>query len=417
MSAYEKRARAQQAKAVVGIDAGKRKHAMVIRPKDGRDTSPFMFAATRSGFEAAIAHLHLHVPSARPCEVLVAIEFAGYYGFTLAHYLRGLAFDVVSVLPKHTKQWKHVYHNQGLKSDAADAETITDLAAQGSFVTFPFMRQEYADLRYLVSQRERLTKLRGGAITRLKDVLQVVWPEFEQSCGNFNKATPLAILKAFPGPHAFLKAGKRRVLSVISKSSRGHHGEELYAELLLSAKETVALPGAQGCLKEELAHQIELIEVYEKQIETVEGLMSDALGRTPEAESLLSIPKLGAVAAAVFLGSIGDPRAYESYRQVLRVGGLSLITRTASGSNPGVPHLSKSGRPEMRRQMYMFAVRSVSREGVYRAYMERALRKNPKTPKKKVLVAIAREATRMMFKIALERRPFTAEAPRHRQPA
>ena len=187
--------------------------------------------------------------------------------------------------------------------------------------------------------------------------------------------------------------------------------------MLISAKETVALPGAQGCLKEELAHQIELIEVFERQIETVEAQMTAALAKTPEAEALLSIPKLGAVTAAVFLGSIGDPHAYESYRQVLRVGGLSLITRTASGSNPGVPHLSKSGRPEMRRQMYMFAVRSVSREGVYRAYMERALRKNPKTPKKKVLVAIAREATRMMFKIALERRPFTAEVPRHRQPA
>ncbi len=34
------------------------------------------------------------------------------------------------------------------------------------------------------------------------------------------------------------------------------------------------------------------------------------------------------------------------------------------------------------------------------------------TPKKKVLVGIARKATRMMFRVAVERRLYTAEPPR-----
>ena len=263
-----------------------------------------------------------------------------------------------------------------------------------------------------MSLRERLSKLRSGTIARLKDVLQVVWPEFERRFQNFGKKTPIAVLQAFPGPEAFLRAPKRRVLRVIHEASRGHLGEGLYNELAEAARGTVALPGAQGVLKEEIGLQLELLASYERQIETVERLMVEALQNAPEAEPLLSIPKLGPVTAAVFLGSIGDPRAYDSSRQALRVGGLSLIVTTASGLNPGKPRLSKRGRPELRRQMYMFAVRSVTKGGLYRAEFERALRANPKTPKKKLLVAIARKAARLMFRIARDRRLYTPEPPR-----
>jgi transposase len=109
----------------------------------------------------------------------VGIEFAGCYGFTFAHYLDQLGFQVVSVLPSATKRWKHVIHGQRLKTDPTDALVITDLLAQGQFVTCPFLQQTYADLRYLVAARERLS-LRGRAvICQVRSLLQVVFPECE----------------------------------------------------------------------------------------------------------------------------------------------------------------------------------------------------------------------------------------------
>jgi len=138
--------------------------------------------------------------------------------------------------------------------------------------------------------------------------------------------------------------------------------------------------------------------------------MHEALLRTPEGEPLLSIPKLGAVAAAVFLGSIGDPQSYESSRQALRVGGLSLVVRE-SGLQRGRPHLSKRGRPELRRQLYMFAGRSVTSGGIYRDAYLRLLEKNGGRPLP-ALVAIMRKAARLVFAVARERRPFTLEPPR-----
>jgi transposase len=155
-----------------------------------------------------------------------------------------------------------------------------------------------------------------------------------------------------------------------------------------------------------------MLATVQRQIAEVEARMQECLEATPDGRALLSIPKLGAPTAAVFLGSIGDPRAYQSSRQALRLAGLSLITSTASGMKLGQPRLSKRGRSELRRLMYMFAVRSVTKNGIFRAERDRALKANPKTPKKKVLIAVARKALRLMFNIAYERRLYTKEPPR-----
>lgn len=179
MISFPKRERAQQAAAVVGVDAGKFSHTLVIRPRGQADSKPFSFPTTRQGFEAAVAFLRQQAPAAELCKMLVGIEFAGNYGFTFAHFLAELGIPIVSVLPAHTKRWKDVAHNQPLKTDAKDVGTITDLLGQGHFVTFPFLAPAYADLRYLVAARERLSLLRRAVMTQLRTLLQVVFPEFE----------------------------------------------------------------------------------------------------------------------------------------------------------------------------------------------------------------------------------------------
>jgi transposase len=117
-----------------------------------------------------------------------------------AHYLHAQRYGIVSVLPSHTKRWKEVTHHQPLKTDAKDALGIVDLRAHGHFVGFPFLELPYAELRYLVSARERLRVLHRAGLTRLRTILQVVFPEFERLFGRFTKRTPLALLASFPGP-------------------------------------------------------------------------------------------------------------------------------------------------------------------------------------------------------------------------
>jgi transposase len=415
MISFAKRERAQKAAACVGVDAGKFSHTLVVRPQGRADTRAFATRTTRATYDEAAAFIQQHTAGAAPEATLVGIEFAGNYGFTFAHYLDQLGFQVVSVLPAHTKRWKEVAHNQPLKTDAKDAATITDLLAQGHFVAFPFLRPEYARLRYLSSGRERLSLLRRGGLTQLRTMLQVVFPEFEELFANVSKKTPMALLAAYPTPQSLLAAPKRAVLKLLRETSRGQHQDETYAHLLVAARSTLGLPGAQRSLRREIEQATERLELFARQITEVEELMVEALKDVPETASLLSIPMMGPVTAAIFLGAIGDPRAYESAEQILRVAGLSLVERS-SGILRGQKRISKRGRPLLRQAAYMFAVRSIRKDGLFRAEYDGLFARNG-GQSMKALGAVMRSALRLMYSVARDRRVFTAEPPLRRSAA
>jgi transposase len=412
MLSFAKRDRAQRAAAVVGVDAGKFAHTLVVRPRGGRDSKPFAFKTTRDGFDAAAQFVRERAGDSPISDILVGIEFAGSYGFTFAHYLDALGFQVVSVLPSDTKRWKEVAHHQALKTDAKDALGITDLVATGHFVSFPFLKPEYAALRYLVSGRERVALLRRATITRLKMVLELVFPEYESVFKHFLGRASLALLKAYPGPAALRAAPKRAVRALIKRESLNHLKQADYERLMAAAEGSLALLGAQGVLKDEIPMLVELIEVYDAQLAAYEDRMRAALERVPEDEFVLTVPNVAPVTAAVFLGSVGDPQAYESVKQVLKLAGLSLV-ESSSGVRQGKRRISKRGRPVLRRYAFIMAVRNVTKGGLFRAEYEALLARNGGR-KMPALTAIGRRMLALLFCIARERRPFQPDAPAKR---
>jgi transposase len=412
MSSFARRDRAQRAIAVVGVDAGKFHHVLVVRPHGLPDSKPLRFATDRTGFEQAVAYIRKQIGvSPVPDEILVGIEFAGSYGFTFAHYLNalGAGFSVVTVLPAHTKRWKEVTHRQPLKTDAKDAIGITDLAAQGHFVAFPFLATTYAELRYLLSARERVATLRRGVITRLRACLDVVFPEFPSFFASVTKPTARALLRAYPGPAALRAAPARAVVTLLKQLSHNHRGRPFYDRLVEAAVNTVAPPASQGAMRDEIPLLIDRLDLYEAQLRTIEAQMCLRLATLPAAQALLTIPNVAPVTAAVILGSLGDPRAYESSRQVLAVAGLSLVERS-SGILKGLKRISKRGRPVLRKHAYMFAVRSVHKGGIFRTEYEALLNRNGhKTIP--ALMAVARKGLKLLFAVAKSERPWTPTIP------
>ena len=415
MISFEQRQRAQQAAAVVGIDAGKFTHTLVVRPQGKPDTKPCTFTNTPTGFEEAVAFVVTATGGAPAGEILVGIEFAGHYGFPLAHYLHARGFPIVSVLAVHTKRWKDVAHNQALKTDAKDAASITDLVAQGHYVGFPFLGPAYADLRYLTAGRERLSVLRRAALTQLRSLLEVVFPEFEGIFRLLSKRTPLHYLLAYPSPAALLAAPRRQVLKLLHDQSRGHVGLQTYQTLVDAARTTLAVPQAQERLGEEVAMTVERLMLYDRQMTRLHARMRGVLHELPEAASLLSIPNVAPLSAAVFLGSVGDPRCYSSSREILKLAGLSLIEHS-SGLRRGSKHISKRGRTLLRRAVYLLAVRNVTRAGMFRATYEQLLQRNGGR-KLAALVAISRKILKLMYSVARDRRQWTPEPPRARRAA
>jgi transposase len=411
MSRFAKRERAVAAAAIVGVDAGKFRHALVVRPRGAADGRPFVFDTTRAGFDDALRHVQAAAPTAAPEQVLVGIEFAGCYGFTLAHFLHSRGFPVVNVLPSDTRRWKEVTHGRALKTDCKDAVGITDLVANGSYVGFPFLAPAYSELRYLVSARERFGTQRRATIARIRTTLQLVFPEFERLFPSFTKRTPLRLLDAYPGPASLLAASPAAVMKLLRRESRGKHAALTFERLLAAARTSLALEGAQQSLARELQLLIAQVQLYDAQLRHVEAAMVRQLDGLPEAAALCTVPGVRAVTAAAVLGAVGDPRAYDSSRQVLVVAGLDLV-ESSSGTHQGRRRISKRGRPELRRQLYMLAVRSVRRGGIARAAYDAHYARNGNIGKK-ALVPVMRALLRMLFRVARDRRSWSPSAPGH----
>lgn len=408
MLAHARRVQAATARAVIGVDAGKFSHTLVVRPKGGADSKPFTFEVSRAGFDEAAAFIRTSSGGADPAACLVGIEFAGTFGFTLAHHLHALGYPVVSVLPAHTKRWKEVTHHQPLKTDAKDAVGIVDLASHGHFVGFPFLAPAYAELRYLATTRARLVDLQRIALTRIRSLLHVVFPEFEQHFGRFTHRTPLAVLAAYPGPGAILAAAPSALTRLLRRQSRGQCGAEVAQALRASARTTVGLPHAQGALRAELPLLVTQYRLFQHQRQLVEAAMTEALRPLPEAAALCSIPLVAPVTAGIFLGAIGDPQVYHSAQEVLSVAGLTLVEHS-SGIRKGHQRISKRGRPLLRAACYMLAVRSIKVGGIFRAEYEGLVARNGGR-RLQAVVAVSRSALKLLFSIARDRRRFT-EAP------
>lgn len=407
---HRQRLRAQNAAAVVGVDAGKFVHALVVRPRGEPDSRPLSFRTDRKGFEKATAFIDQLTSGAPPEEVLIGIEFAGVYGFTLAHYLDRLGYPVVSVLPAHTKRWKEVVHGQALKSDEKDAANIADLVAQGRYAAFPFLEPIYAELRYLVRDRDTLVRLINRTVSQLKSRLQIVFPEFESVFKDFSKKTPLAVLEAFPTASAVLEASPGRLLRLLKNASRGQCGAKTRDALVAAARASVSLPGADPAGRQ-IRRLIRRMRLYRKQQAEVEREMEKALRQTPEGPHLLTVPMCAPVTASVFLGLVGSPRAYESSRQIVNLAGLHL-TSDQSGTRRGLVRLSKRGKPALRRQLFMFTLRNVRSDGIFRNEFLRLTEAEGRS-KKEAIVILERKAARLLFSIANERRDYAAEPPAH----
>src|SRR5512142_3121530 len=90
----------------VGVDAGKVFHKMVASGPDRARTKAVRVNVTREGFDGAFGWLRTQFPSVEPAQMLVAIEFAGHYGYTFAEFLRAQGCTIVTMPSVVTKRLK-----------------------------------------------------------------------------------------------------------------------------------------------------------------------------------------------------------------------------------------------------------------------------------------------------------------------
>ena len=379
---------------IVAIDIGKATDMGYCRCPSGKDIKPFEFGNNAEGFKKLWDRICWMKMSHQLEEVVVGFESTGAYGEPLVHYLIEKPVKLVQINPMHTKRMKDLQGNSPGKTDRKDPKVIADVIALGHALSVVIPEGAAAELRRLTLARERSLQRRTALYNQIQDLVFILFPEFLQVMKDVKTKTAQYLLSHYPMPQDIVKCGSETLASILKQVSRGKLGKERAQALYEVAQQSVGIKeGTRGILLEiEEIHSS--LEACNQFIDKMEEAMIPYLQQIPYSDSLLSVKGIGVVTAAGLIGEVADFRQFHTLREILKLAGLDLF-EISSGKHKGNRHISKRGRPLMRKLLYFAAINTVRKRGVmhvsYQRYLERGM------PKTKALIAIARKLLRILF--------------------
>ena len=354
-SLQEKLKRITQTTIIVGVDAAKEVHWARITDYRGVDLSrPIRVHNNIDGFENLLSKVETLRMKHECDKVVIGMEPSGHYWRALGWYLKlhGSRPILVGVNPYHTKQAKELNDNSQTKSDPKDAQVIAHLIRDGRCHDTYLPEGEYAELRHLNSERQRLMKQINRANNTLIALLDEFFPEYATVWGNVTCPTSLELLKTYTFP-SDIKAVEREVLLAdIKHASNGTEGVKLMEDMLQAASRSIGVKEGQKSVRLRVMSLIDELAYFRKKKDIVEAELEAVMDTLQLGKVLQSMLGVGPIISAAFLGEVGDISRFDSWKQVRSLAGLNLV-ENSSGKHKGKTKVSKRGRPYLRHMLYL----------------------------------------------------------------
>lgn len=392
---------------VVGIDVAKKKHyAQMVDQMGVPVGKPFSFHNTMDGFEHLECSIHQAQAKLGLEQVLIGFEPTGHYHKPLAQWLQDKGYIVVIVGTAVTKNHKEDLDNSPLKSDTKDATLIATLISQGNYLSLILPRAEFAELRVLTNtrrqQRMHLTRL----LNNVTALLDEFFPEFSTLFKDKLGLSSIWVMRNCPWPSDILAMPLETLAEKIKEASHFRQGLKKAQALQAAAKRSIGVTRGLASARRQLNLLLDGIQESRKRLEEIEAQMSNALIELGMVDSLLSIPGVGVITAASFLGEIGDPNQYTDWRQVQKLAGLNIVSRS-SGEHAGKSHISRRGRSGLRCLLFQATVCLVAKDPQFKALF-RYFQTRTRNPlcKMGALIAVSEKLLRIMFCLAQTGRTY-----------
>ena len=150
------------------------------------------------------------------------------------------------------------------------------------------------------------------------------------------------------------------------------------------------------------------IKFLEDRIEATEKEIQDLINQNPGLKSqqdlLTSIPGIADLTARTLLAEVGDFTAFENAPQLAAYAGLSPISHRSGSSVHKKIQVSKQGRAELRRCLYMPAIVALSSNPVIQSLAERMTLTNHH--KMEIVIAAMRKLLHLAYGVLKNQLPF-----------
>jgi len=410
---YKQNAKIEQVKEstlVVGVDIGSETHYARAFDYRGKEVSKrvFKFSSDLHGFTCFYEWLVENGKRAEKTEVLIGCEPTGHYWYTFEKYIREHGMKLVLVNPFSVKRLKELDDNSPKKTDHKDPKTIAKLIVDGRYC-YPYIPEGiYADLREVVSSRDRIQKELNAASNRIQRWLKIYFPEYLKVYRKFDAQSGLQVLEKAPLPDDIIRLGAEGINKIWRTNKMRAVGMKRAMTLIEAAHNSVGIHGGAGA-RCELRLLLNDYETKKTQMETVTQSMVEVVMQVPHVEKLLAIKGVGIVTVAGFLAEIGDIRRFDSPKQIQKYAGLELV-ESSSGKHKGQTRISKRGRRKLRRVLFQVVLPLIGQNPEFREvydYYSTRIR-NP-LKGHQAMIAVSCKVIRVFFAILRNGCDYSAE--------
>jgi len=411
-----KRQKIKDTTLVIGLDIGKEFNAMGLMNKAGEIIGryPKIYNSWK-GFEYFKKLIEETKQRHGLKEVLIGMEPTGHYWRKIAFYAKDQGYEVRFIRTTALKHQREVDESSSAKSDIKDAITITNITREGKYIDTVIEDGILSQLRILSKTREKIQRNNGAAQQRLGAVLDDYFPEIRKIFWSVKAKGLWALLKLCPFPRDVLELNVKEIGEAIAKSSRRKaKAFEKAAAIYKAANKSIGLKNIGIGDENRLKMSLEEMQRSAENLKDIEEQMEALLEQIPCAEIIRSIPGVGLITTAIFLGELGDPKHFKGAKQIVKYSGYDP-QESDSGMKTGRRKISKKGRWLLRKCLYFMGMQVIQRSEFFnKYYMEKLEKRNlfgQSLKKKEALCAVIIKLIKVIFALLRDNRKFSITRP------
>jgi transposase len=353
----------------------------------------------RKGFEKLKGHL----AAVSISSVLIGMESTASYHVNLFSYLVSEGYKVLLINPLLISNYVKMQLRK-TKTDKKDAVVIAQfLLANGDTLVQRATPSLISDLRDLARQRESLVGEMTSLKIKIKQLLNITFPELEHMAGIFTKSI-LKLLQQYPSAFTLRDADLGQLSQALIADSYGHKREAFAAGLIKAAHSSIGSnsPAKDMILKQKIALLLHL----EDALQEITGMLIEMSRKLMEEDINLmtSIKGIGDKAAANFLIEMGgDINQYEGSGKIIAMAGLDPAVYQ-SGKHEGKGRITKRGNRHLRRIIWLMTTKVIQYTDIFNVYYLK--RRKEGLPYKMAVLATAHKLIRVIYAMLTQRTTF-----------
>lgn len=409
---FAKRERIGLKDLLVGIDIGSKFHAVVFQNKQGLILKSYeKIYNNRNGFEYLVREIEKMLKGKGLRKAHIGFEPTGYYWKNIIYYLEEKGYEIKFLRTTAVKSQRELDESSSTKTDISDANDIASLVREGKDIDTKLQNGVYRELRDAGKLRANIMRKKTGMLCRLRMLVNIYFPELIEQFWATDSVGFWEVVKVAPFPQDIMELGREKLKELLRVQRVGSKRLEEQANKIYEAsKESIGIKTSEFD-RYNIRVCVEALEMYHRQLHEIKKEMKRLLEETEYWQVMESIPGVGIVTAATFLGELGDPENFKDAKSIIKFAGIDP-KENSSGLYKSKSRISKKGRYLLRTMIYFICMRLIYRceefKGYYNYKLETKNIWGRHLEKKEALFAVAIKFIKVLFAMFRDKTEYSS---------